>query len=72
MSIGIKCDLCGIPIGATETCSVFRMWNGVRCVEIEDSGLRSLPFDEDFYVCDECFARAYDLLMKLRLKVVER
>ena len=33
MSMGIKCDLCGIPIGATETCNAFRMWNGVRSIE---------------------------------------
>ena len=70
MSIGIKCDLCGIPINSTEACNVFRMWNGLRCVEIEQRGLDSLPFDENFYVCDECLEKAYDLLMKL--KVVKR
>ena len=64
MSIEIKCDLCGIPIGATETCNVFRMWNGLRCVEIENSGLGSLPYDENFYVCDECIDKAYDLLVR--------
>lgn len=66
MSIGIKCDLCGIPICATETCNVFRMWNGLMCVEIEDSGLDSLPYDENFYVCDECMDKAYDLLVKIK------
>lgn len=62
MSIVIKCDLCGIPISATETCNVFRMWNGIRCVEIENSGLGSLPYDENFYLCDECLDKAYGLL----------
>lgn len=67
MSIGIKCDLCGMSIGATETCSVFRMWNGVRLVQIEDVGLQGVPYDENFYVCDDCLAKAYDLLMKVRV-----
>ena len=66
MSIGIKCDLCGIPISHTETCNVFRMWNGLRCVEIEQCGLDSLPFDENFYVCDDCIEKAYSMLAKLR------
>lgn len=69
MSIGIACDLCGIPVGSTETCNVFRMWTGVRCAEIEQGGLNSLPFDENFYVCDWCMEKAYDSMMKL--KVVE-
>lgn len=67
--IGAKCDLCGIPIGATETFNVFRMWNGVRIVQIEDVGLQGIPYDENFIVCDECMDKAYDMLVKT--KVVE-
>lgn len=67
MSIGIKCDLCGIPISPTETCNVFRMWNGLRCVEIEQRGLNSLPFDENFYVCDDCLEKAYNMLVKVKV-----
>ena len=70
MGIGIKCDMCGVLVGATEAVNVFRMLNGVRCIEIEQNGLGSLPFDENFYVCDECIEKAYDALV--RLKVVER
>lgn len=69
MSIGIKCDLCGITIGATETVNVFRMWNGLRSVAIEQSGLDHIPFDENFYVCDGCLEKAYGLLV--RIKVVD-
>lgn len=63
--IGAKCDLCGIPIGATETFNAFRMWNGVRIVQIEDTGLQGIPYDENFCVCDECIEKAYDLLTKI-------
>lgn len=70
MSIGIKCDLCGIPIGATEAMNAFRMWSGVRIVQIEDVGLQGVPYDENFFVCDECMGKASDLLVKI--KVVER
>lgn len=60
MSIEAKCDLCGAPIGQTETLNVFRMWNGVRVVEIAHTGLASIPFDEDFYVCDNCIDKLFD------------
>lgn len=66
MSMEIKCDLCGMQIGATETCNAIRMWNGVRSVQIEDAGLRGIPFDEDFFICDECFDKAYELLLKIK------
>lgn len=64
MSIGAKCDLCGIPLSATEPLNVFRMWNGVRIVQIEDVGIQGIPYDENFYVCDNCLEKAYDLLFK--------
>lgn len=67
MSIGAKCDLCGIPINSTETCNVFRMWNGLMLVEIEQRGLDSLPFDENFYVCDDCLEKAYNMLVKVKV-----
>lgn len=66
MSIGAKCDLCGIPIGATESLNVFRMWNGVRIVQIEDVGLQGVPYDENFFVCDECMDKAYDMLTTIK------
>lgn len=66
MSIGIVCDLCGIPVSSTETCNAFRMWNGVRCAEIEQVGLNSLTFDENFYVCDECLDKVCDSMTKLK------
>jgi hypothetical protein len=65
--IDAKCDLCGIPIGQTESMNVFRMWNGVCVVQIEDVGLQGVPYDENFIVCDECLDRAYDLLMKIKV-----
>lgn len=67
MSIGVKCDLCGIPIGMTETCNVFTLRSGVRFVEVEQSGLDSVPFDENFYVCDECLEKVYDACMRLKV-----
>ena len=67
MSIMAKCDLCGIPIGATESLNVFRMWNGVLIVQIEDTGLSGVPYDEDFYVCDNCLEKAYFLLMGIKV-----
>ena len=67
MSIGIKCDLCGIPMTATESFSVFRVWNGVELVQIEQQGLDSLPYDENFYVCDDCTVKAWELLMKVKV-----
>lgn len=67
MSIGAKCDLCGIPLGATESLNVFRMWNGVRIVQIEDVGLQGVPYDESFYVCDNCLEKAYDLLVRVKV-----
>lgn len=60
MSIEAKCDLCGVPISQTETLNVFRMWNGVRVVEITNTGLASVPFDEDFYICDNCIGELFD------------
>ena len=70
MSIGAKCDLCGIPLSATESLNVFRMWNGVRLVQIEDVGMQGVPYDENFFICDMCMERAWELLAKL--KAVER
>ena len=67
MSIGIKCDLCGIPMSATESLNAFRMWNGVRVAQIEDVGLLGVPYDENFFICDECLEKAYDLLMKVKV-----
>ena len=67
MSIGAKCDLCGIPLGAAESFNVFRMWSGVRIVQIEDTGLQGMPYDENFYVCDNCLEKAYDLLVSVKV-----
>ena len=66
MSIGIKCDLCGIPISSTETCNVFQMRSCVRLVQIEQHGLASLPLDENFYLCDNCMEKAWELLMGIK------
>lgn len=67
MGMGIKCDLCGIPIGATEGCNAFRMWNGVRSVEIEQKGLDGIAFDGHFFICDDCANKAYELLVKIKV-----
>ena len=69
MSVGARCDLCGIPMSGTDLMNVFRMWNGVRLVQIEDVGLQGVPYDDNFYVCDGCMEKAWELLMKV--KVVE-
>lgn len=69
MSVGARCDLCGIPMSATDSMNVFRMWNGVRLVQIEDVGLQGVPYDDNIYVCDDCMGKAWELLMKV--KVVE-
>lgn len=66
MSFGARCDLCGIPLGGAETMNVFRMWNGVRTVQIEDVGLQGVPYDENFTICDDCMEKAYDLLLKIK------
>ena len=65
--IGAKCDLCGVPIGATESFNAFRMWNGVKLVQIGDVGLCGVPYDENFYVCDECLEKAYDMLARVKV-----
>ena len=69
MSVGVRCDLCGIPMSATDSMNVFRMWNGVRLVQIEDVGLQGVPYDDNICVCDDCMEKAWELLMKV--KVVE-
>ena len=66
MSIGAKCDLCGIPMGATETFNVFRVWNGIRIVQIEDVGLQGVPYGDNLIVCHECMGKAYDLLLNIK------
>lgn len=47
--------------------NVFRMWNGVRLVQIEDVGLQGAPYDDSFYVCDDCMEKAWELLMKVKV-----
>lgn len=72
VSFEARCDLCGIPLCGTETLNVFRMWNGVRTVQIEDAGLQGVPYDENFTICDDCMEKAYDALVKIyALKVVD-
>lgn len=67
MSIRAKCDLCGVPLSETESLNAFRMWNGIRIVQIEDVGLQGVPYDENFYVCDDCLEKAYDLLVRVKV-----
>lgn len=66
MTIGAKCDLCGVPISQTETLNVFRAWHGVYIVEITNNGLSSTPYDEDYYVCDNCFEKLYDNCVRIK------
>ena len=61
MSVEFKCDKCGAPIGYTEPINVFRMWNLTAAIEITNIGVTSLPFDEDFYICDECMERLFEI-----------
>lgn len=66
MGLGIKCDICGIPIGSTESVNAFRMWNNARSVVIEQVGLDGIAFDECFFICDDCMEKVSDMLVKLR------
>lgn len=67
MTIGAKCDLCGVPISQTELINVFRAWHGVLVVEITNNGLSQIPFDDDYYMCDNCVKKLYDYGVRLKV-----
>jgi len=60
MSSKFFCDKCGVQIGNTEPVNVFRMWNLMAACEIPNIGLANIPFDDDFYICDECFEKLFE------------
>lgn len=60
MCVNISCDKCGSQIGNLESVNVFRMWNIKIACEIPCEGLSHIPFDEDFYICDECFEKLFE------------
>ena len=56
MSVNVTCDVCGMPIGGSESVNVFRMWNLARADMLGIIGA-NFASDDDFYLCDECFEK---------------